>query len=220
MMRSIVFVVCLVCVATVLTEIMGLSYLWFNGQLNPTSMQEIRVALGEEDDTAIEEEKTDSAAASLDEVIKTRSGRVWSLEKRNTELSLLKLMLNDKAEELSSSKMAFEKQRLEFQNQLKLISDNQAAKSTEQSRGILLKMAPEDAIANLMPLTLEQNITLFIGMQPKSIALILQQFLASGDKAQVERGQQIFQAISEGQPSRKLIDQTLGQLPQAKIPAP
>ena len=57
-------------------------------------------------------------------------------------------------------------------------------------------MAPEDAIANLMPLTLEQNITLFIGMQPKSIALILQQFLASGDRAQVERRQQIFQAIN------------------------
>ncbi|GAB4135755.1 MAG: hypothetical protein Tsb009_02370 [Planctomycetaceae bacterium] len=212
MIRSIVFLVCVVCVATVLTEILGLAYLWFNGQLNPNSLHDIRVALGGvEMDVEDQESSEDTGMPSLDDVIKERSLRVWSLQERASELNMLKAMVTEKADGLTASREAFEKERQQFLKQLNTISANLVNESAEQTRGILLKMAPEDAVTTLMKLSLDENVVILKGMQDKTVATILQQFLASGDPKQVERGQKIFEAISKGQPSRKVINQALGQ---------
>ena len=74
-------------------------------------------------------------------------------------------------------------------------------------------MSPDDAVENLMQLDLEENIVLLKGMPEKQIAKILQEFLKGKDE-QLERGWQIFEAISRGEPSKKLIDAARQQLTQ------
>lgn len=48
-MRSLVMIVCVFCVATLMTEALGLAYLWYRGQLTPAALTEISAVLrGEE----------------------------------------------------------------------------------------------------------------------------------------------------------------------------
>ena len=78
----------------------------------------------------------------------------------------------------------------------------------EQTRGILLALQPDDAIDTLMGLTADENVILLKGMPEKSIARILEQFL-SGEENERVRGQEVFKAISQGNPSKSLIDESL-----------
>ena len=63
---------------------------------------------------------------------------------------------------------------------------------------MLLASDTEMAVAQLSKLTLEENILLMEEMPEKTIAKFLAAF-AEGDRDQVERGQQIFQAITRGE---------------------
>lgn len=209
MMRSVVFLVSVICVATVLTELLGLSYLWLNGQLSPAAVQDIRVALGAEEVEAAEDISTkESIAKSYADIDRDRALRGFELLRRYKEVRLLNSMAAEKAEELKTDRDTLTQIQGEFQQQLALMREKLNGESVEQSRAILLKMDPADAVSNLMAMPLERNVLLLKGMPEKSIAVILQEFLRGNDPKLIEREQEIFKAISDGQPSRKMINET------------
>jgi hypothetical protein len=64
-----------------------------------------------------------------------------------------------------------------------------------------------------MQLPLDQDVVLMKGMPETTIAKILKEFQASGEPSVVdgkdapaERGRQIFEALSRGEPSRSLLE--------------
>jgi hypothetical protein len=214
MMRTLLTIFCVICVATVLTEALGLGYLVLNGQLNPDSVAEIRVALSggvrqtATDDVAEDQRRT---RPSSDNVMSKRVERVWDLDRRQRELALIKNTVSSQAAKVATAQQNFQKKRGMFLNELQTISGELDASSAEQARGILAKLAPADAVQNLMALGLEENILLLKGMPDQAVATLLEQFRKSNDSKLIERGEKIFEAISRGEPKRKTVDAGAGR---------
>ena len=214
MMRSLLTIFCVICVATVLTEALGLAYLALNGQLNPLSLEDIRVALsGGVRQAATDEVAEDQRVAppSSDDVMNARVERVWDLDRRQRELALIKDTVSSQAAKVASAQQDFQKKKGMFLNELQTISGELDASSAEQARGILAKLPPADAVQNLMALGLDQNILLLMGMPDQAVATLLEQFRKSNDPKLIERGEKVFEAISRGEPKRKTIDAGAGR---------
>ena len=208
MMRSLLIVVCVICVATVLTQALGLSYLWMNGQLDSDSVSKIQLVLagGPSAGAAADAEDQGAVPASNDDVMKERVGRVWDLYRRQEEMALIKNTVTNSAAKGTALHKKFQDQKNTFLKELQAISDNLNSTSADQARLILKKLPPADATQSLMSLTLDQNVLLLKGMEAKTIATLLEQFQQSNDKKQNDRGQEIFTAISNGEPTRKIVN--------------
>lgn len=211
-MRTAGIIIGAVCVATVLSELLGLGFLWYRGQLNPAAIAEMRHVLSGDDAGSFDaEEEQQNDQPSNADYAQQRVTRILELGTREEELDLLKRVVTDTREVLKKDREAFKKQKDIFEDELKKHQETTASVAMEQTRGILLALQPNDAVDNLMALTTEDNVMLLKGMPEKSIAQLLEQFL-NGDDSQKLRGQEIFKAISQGDPSRKLIDGTLSSL--------
>lgn len=221
MMRTLVFLISVFCVATVLTEILGVAYLWFNGQLTPAALQEIRVALGGEPvESADDEAEKKAAKQSHDDILRTRIERGWDLQRRLQEARILIGMTAEKATETKEDRDRLKQSQAAYKKTLAMQQELLASESTKRAQGILLKMDPADAVSNLMSLPLEENVILLKSMPAKSLATILQEFLRGNDPKKVEREEKIFQAISEGQPQRKVIKNAVDQVGGVSPAAP
>jgi hypothetical protein len=79
-------------------------------------------------------------------------------------------------------------------------------------------MASSDAVEKLMQLKLEESVALLKGMPEKTIAKILQEFESDpADPARIQRGHEIFEAISRGEPNSTLVRTAAEQFaPSAK----
>lgn len=210
--RTLILILCVFSIGTLSSQAIGVAFLWSRGRLTAQTLQDIRQVLSgvpvEEIDPAEDEKK---AQLSREEVMRQRIQRILELGAREQELGVLKKMISDDGRRLIEDQIAFERQKRSFQQQLEDLNTRTAAAATEQARGILLAMPPADAVANLMPLELEENILLLQGMPEQSIAKILQEFYRGGDKHR-ERGEEIFKAIALGEPTKSLIDRLAGNL--------
>jgi hypothetical protein len=177
-MKTAVMIVAVVCVATVLTELLGLGFLWYRGQLTSTSIAEMRLALtGDDDDLfGVNESETEDQLSS-DDYTRKRVIRILELSTREEELDLLKRVVTDIRKDLKKNQDQFGEQKKNFEKQLNTLLETGTSEAMEKTRGILLALQPDDAIENLMGLTVEKNVMLLTGMPEKSIARILEQFL-------------------------------------------
>ena len=210
MIRSAVAVFCVVCVATIATEALGLALLWQRGQLTAETLHDIRLVLsGGLSATASDERPGDRTVPTSDDVMTARIVRLFDLATREDELARIKAMLTERAEELSKQQQALAAQRQEFEAELQRLRDATQSEAADQARGVLVALPPADAVAGLMSLPLDENIRLLSGLPEKSIAKILKEFLQGGDE-QAARGRQIFEALSRGQPMSAAIDRAAG----------
>ena len=218
MMRSALVVFCVFCVGTLLTETLGLALLWHRGLLTSATLHDIRLVLAgrtlDEPDPA---ERAAPTAPSRDEVVAARVTRLFNLGTREDELEQIKAMLNQRADELTAQGQALEQQKLAFSKALQQLDETAQTEAAEQARGVLRAMQPPDAVASLMPLSLEENVRLLAGMPEKSLAKILKEFLQGNDQ-QAERGREIFEAVSRGEPKKSLIDAARAQLAGNETP--
>ncbi len=220
-MRSLVMIVCVFCVATLMTEALGLAYLWYRGQLTPAALTEISAMLrGEErfeDEDAAEDE---GPAASSEEIELDRTYGILLSDARRLELKLLNDTLNETTSSITQEHALFDTEKAAFVKKLEEQGAAVASASTEQGRNILLAMEPAEAVKNLMQLDVDENVALVKGMPEKKIAAILEEFGKGGPK-EIERGQRIFEAISQGKPTTDLISQKIEALePEAETPMP
>ncbi|MFQ5732564.1 MAG: hypothetical protein ACE5KM_11510 [Planctomycetaceae bacterium] len=207
MTRIAIGAVCIFCVATLLTEALGVAYLAVSGRLTSQTVRDLSDVLAGRDirGSGVQEEQKDATPDSTDDVMESRIVRVWKIDRRERERKIIRDMVDRRAEQLTNEQKKFAADKAAFFSQLKQTSDELNAESAEQARGILLKLAPADAVSNLMALDLDRDVMLIKGLDERAIAALLQEFMASPEKKTVERGRKIFEAISEGQPKRKIL---------------
>jgi len=214
MIRTLLVVISVFCVATVLSEALGVVYLWSQGQLDSETVQDIRLLLaGEEPDLVDLADDGTRGQPSRDQVVAERSMRVLELNTRQMELTALKNMITKNREEISDQQRDFQTQKSEFEDRLQQLQENNTSDSVEQSRGIVRALKPADRVEYLLALNVEQDIVLLKGLPEKEIGTILQEF-AKGDEPTQKIGQEIFEAIYLGEPIGTPINQALDRLTQ------
>ena len=212
MIRTSLVVISVVCVATLLSEVLGLAFLWSRGQLTVDTINDIRLVLVGQDPDRFdldEEEKEDQLSSK--DFVRQRTMRILELSARDEELDLLKTMITDNRKGLIDEQELFEKEKKDFEDELQRLQQANTSTATEQTRGILIALSPSNAVETLLALTVDEDVLLMKGLPEKSIAKILKEFLTGNDE-QKERGQAIFKAISHGEPSKMLIDNALQKL--------
>jgi flagellar motility protein MotE (MotC chaperone) len=214
MMRTLLTIFCVICVATVLTEALGLAYLSLNGQLNAETVADIRLVFsgGVRQGPKGDSEEQRQTPPSSDDVMERRVDRVWDLLRRQQELAVIKNTVSSQAAKVTRTRQDFQKKKETFLSELQTIAGELDSSSAEQSRGILIKLPPADAVQNLMALSLDQNVLLLKGMPDQAVATLLEQFRKNNDPKTIERGQKIFEAISMGEPKRKVVKAGAKQL--------
>lgn len=213
MMRTMFVAVAVVCIATVLSESLGLALLWYRGQLTSDSIRDIRLVLSGQTATGLQPADDETAVSPTHkEIARERTIHILNLSAREEELSLLQQMLEERRAALRADQSDLEQAQAEFDARLEQLQDANTAGATERSRAILAALAPADAVAELMPLPLDDNVMLLEGMAEKSVAKLLQEFLDGGDDER-KRGLEIFRAMSEGGAAGSLIGETLAAPP-------
>lgn len=197
------------CVATVLTQLLAVGYLAMTGRLTNRTLADVRNALN--GDVV---EPTDSEAAaekgtkpSIDDVVEKRIGRVWELDRRQKELSILKGIVTRRKEDVTSRQDKFSKSREKLLKDLAEKEKALQAESTKKARTILAEMEPANAVKHLMKMPLDKSVLLLKGMQERTVAEYLSEF--SKTKEGEEQAKQILDAISRGEPQNGIIQQGL-----------
>jgi len=212
MIRPLIVLICIFCVATIMSELVGVGFLWYRGQLTSEIVADIRDILsGQFRDPSETDPEDETSPLSTDDVMEQRTWKVMDLSNREKEMSILKTMVDENAVALSTRQEKFDNKKKLFEEQLETLNAKVVSEASEQARGILLKLPAADAVLNLMELDLEENIVLLKGMSEKKIAELLGEFL-KGDQKQVKRGHEIFEALSRGEPAKSLLDQTKKQV--------
>lgn len=206
MIRSLGMIIGACCVATLVSQMFGLGILWFRGQLTPATFRDIRAVLSGQDLAAIAvDEEMQRVDISRDDIIRDRSMRVLELNSLQNELAVLKGMVDSRKTSLLTEQKAFLKQKEDFEKTLAAIDAERTAAAAEQARAVLLAMPPADAVTTLMRLNIDENVVLIKEMPEKKIAALLKGFAEGNDPQKVGRGQEIFEALSRGEPARSKI---------------
>jgi flagellar motility protein MotE (MotC chaperone) len=213
MIRSALVVLSVFCIATLLSELSALAFLWYRGQLTADVVSDVRSALSGQNQAQVDPvPDSEPVRPSADEVTRNRSMRILDLSTRESELAVMKAMVTQKTNEVMAQKRSFEAQKQDFQAQLKAMSEQMNAEATEQTRGVLQAMSTPDAVESLMQLPLHSAVTLLKGLPEKTIAKIIQEFASDPENpVRIERGHEIFEAIRRGEPNSSLVDAAVEQ---------
>ncbi len=221
MLRFLMIMLACVCTTVVVAETTALTLLWHRGMLSPHHLREIRLVLTNRalDDESQNEPDEKPVRVSAQKAAQDRTVKILNLDKRESELVTLKGLADGKREDLESQQLQFRAERKAFDDELAQIEANLNSTSTELARGILLALPPKDAVRQLMQLSLTEDVVILKGMPEKNLAKILKEFPAAlpstatenrleRKESTAERGRLIFEALSRGEPTRSLLEQT------------
>ena len=218
MLKYLMIIAACVCTTIVVSEATAILIMWQRGIISAHNLREIKLVLTNRTPDDESEGETDQKQQypSAQQVAQARAVKILNLDKRESELITLKGMADDKREDLETQQRQFRAQRKAFEDELARIEASIASAATEQARGVLLALPPKDAVRQLMQLSLQEDIVLLKSMPEKIVAKILKEFNVTpppetpGERkeAPAERGRMIFEALSRGEPSRTLLDQT------------
>lgn len=212
MIRSVAIMISVFCVATIISELLGLGFLWFRGHLNADSIKDIRlIVTGQSlDDIELTEEET--TLPSRDEVAQNRAMRILELASREDEIDMLKSSITQSSDSLKNDRLTFELTKQKFEKDLELLEEKNQSIATKKTQSVLVALPPGDAVQYLMQLSVEENIEILKGMEGKFIAKMLKEFLVAPDPLVIKRGKEIFKDISQDEPFRSLSEETANKL--------
>jgi hypothetical protein len=188
-----------VAVLTLLAEGLAGGLLWSQGRLNPDAIREIRTILQDPAALAAEQHQgEETPVVSIEDVARTRATAILHLEERENEIAIFNGLLTDQRQRVVIEQDNLVAGRERFDNELAERQAKKAAAGIQKSLAVLQASDTDLAVTQLIELTLEENILLMEEMPEKTIAKLLAAF-AEGDADQIERGQQIFQAITRGE---------------------
>jgi hypothetical protein len=233
MMRTLWVAVSVSCVTLFLSEALGVGFLWSQGLLNARRLREVRDLFGPQEKEAVAfDAEPQPALPSSQDVLRERSLRVLSLGSLETEVGLLKSMIENERNSLIAQRADFQKEKASFNAQLQQLSDKNVVEAREQSRGVLLALPPADAVDRLMQLTVNEDVLLLREMPEAKIALLLKEFAtppeAGGEPAtaprdvatRTQRAKEIFERITKGEPRESIIRAVLNNVQQAESERP
>ena len=187
-----------VALLTLLAEGLAGGLLWSQGRLNPDAIREIRVILS--DPAALTEEQElakETPVVTVEDVARTRAKAILHLEERENEIEIFNGLLADQRKRVVTEQDSLIANRERFDKEQKARQARMIEAGIQKSIAVLLASDTEIAVDQLSELTLEENILLLKQMPEKTIAKFLASF-AEGTPDQIDRGQQIFQAITRG----------------------
>lgn len=207
MIRVLLSILSVCCVAAVLTEAAAMGWLWSKGRLSADALREVKdVLAGKPPRTDVAETETaDRTQPASDEIMQKRVVRLFDLGRREDELLVLKNLVADQAKRVTAMQAELERKQQDFEKRLKTLQEQNDEQSIQQSRAVLQALQPAEAAETLMGLPLEQSLTVVRGMPEKVIARILKE-LSRGDDKKIERGRKLFEALTEGEPGKSLIE--------------
>lgn len=188
-----------VAVLTLLAEGLAGGLLWSQGRLNPDAIREIRVILS--DPAALTEEQElakETPVVTVEDVARTRAKAILHLEERENEIEIFNGLLADQRKRVVTEQDSLIANRERFDKEQNARQARKVEAGIQKSIAVLLASDTDIAVAQLSELTLEENILLLEQMPEKTIAKFLAAF-AEGTPDQIDRGQQIFQAITRGE---------------------
>lgn len=228
MMRTLWIVLSVCCVAVIVSEVSGAAILWSRGFLTARHLREVREVFEPQEKEAVAlDAESQPVMPSSQDVLRERSMRVLSLTSLESDVGLLKAMLDTERTSLSAQSAAFQQERAAFKAQLQQLSDETAVAARDQARGVLLALPPNEAVERLMQLTVNDDVLLLREMPENKIALLLKEFVSTpeGETASAntrgvsdrrQRAQEIFKSINNGEPRNSIIRSALSNLQQAE----
>ena len=234
MIRTLWIVISVSCIAVIVSEVAGAGILWSRGYLTARRLREMRdVFEPQEKESLARDIEAQPVMPSAQDVLRDRSMRVLSLGSLETDVGLLKAMLDSERTSLSTQNAAFQQQRAAFKSQLQQLSDETAVAARDQARGVLLALPPSEAVDRLMQLTVNEDVLLMREMPEPKIAVLLKQFVSAPEgetspsnantKALADRrqrAQDIFKSINNGEPRNSIIRSALSNLQQGEAERP
>lgn len=191
-------------------ESLVIGVLYAKGRLNADTVHEIREILRDPSTVAAASKsdvKAEVPVVTVDDVVRARSLRILQIEQRERELQALKGLVSDSRASVLSDREAATKLVQDFEAQKKAAQETAQTAAIEQARNVLLKAETALIVEQLTKLPLDESISLVKGMPEKKIAELLQAFSA-GDPKSSKRGQEIFQAIVQGDAPRTTAEPT------------
>ncbi len=216
MIRLVSTILCVCCVAIVLSEALGLALLWYRGKLTAGTIHDIRLVLAGQklDESSATEPDAETIPPSNEDVLKERTDRTFGLSNREEQLEALRAMIDGHRKSLLEDQRKFEESKKNFQSRLEQYKADITNESVSRAQAILLAMPETDAVDHLMELDLVDAISLFSEMPEKKAAKLLEQFFVEGHPKANERkarGHEILRAISQGQPLKTLVEKTANE---------
>ena len=232
MMRTLWIVLSVCCVAVIVSEVSGAAILWSRGFLTARHLREVREVFEPQEKEAVAlDAESQPVMPSSQDVLRERSMRVLSLTSLESDVGLLKAMLDTERTSLSAQSAAFQQERAAFKAQLQQLSDETAVAARDQARGVLLALPPNEAVERLMQLTVTEDVLLLREMPENKIAMLLKELVTTpeGDAASAnarstserrQRAQEIFKSINNGEPRNSIIRSALSSLQQGETERP
>lgn len=234
MIRTAWLVISACCLAVVLSEAIGTALLWSQGLLTASRLREVRDVFGpQEKEAPPQETQPQSVLPSSQDVLRERSLRVLSLASLETEVGLLRTMVDGERANVATQTAEFEKQQNAFKAKLMALSDETAVAAREQARGVLQALPPGDAVERLMQLkSADEDVILLREMPEGKIALILKELApapegsensaaqAPEEQQRKTRAKEIFAKIMNGEPRGSIIRNALENLKNVEAEPP
>jgi hypothetical protein len=214
MKRTFLMTVAVTSTIIVLAQLGGLAYLGLNGALTTERLWELQALLEDSQahegvDEAMESESNEF---SIEELMRERVIRIFDLEDREREMDRLVTIVVEHRNAILKERQDLVLQKDQFTKELQAIKDREVSEATVLAQGVLMAVPPADAVRDLMQLSLDHNIALLKGLPVKSIGKILKEF-HQGDDDQKKRGTEIFEALAEGDPAVRMIEEELQSVP-------
>jgi hypothetical protein len=231
MIRTLWVVLSACCVALVVSEALGVGFLWSQGLLSVRRIREVRdLLVPQEKEAVAKQSESQTPLPSAQDVLRERSMRVLGLNSLETEVGLLKAMLETERANLSAQNADFQKDKNAFKTQLLQLADQNLVAAREQARAILLALPPAEAVDRLMQLSVEEDVLLMREMPEAKIALILKEFApaaeeggggaanatANKENSRAQRAKEIFEHITKGEPRESIIRSALNKVQQTE----
>lgn len=206
MIRFLFLIVAVCCGAIVTVEGGALAWLASQRRLNADTMRDMKEAfVGKPPESTREAPAQETHEPVVDDVMQKRIMRLFDLARREDELQILKNLVAEQAKRVTTLQDQLEKKQQDFEKRLTELREQNEQAAIQQARTVLQAMQPAEASEQLMGLSPEQSLTVLRGMPEKSIARILKELTRNADKKVSERGQKLFEALTEGEPERTLI---------------
>lgn len=199
------------CVATMLSQLIGLALAWSTGSLQPANVEKAIAVLAGQEPRPTEPDKIDEEPMRVTEKqwLEFRASRDLDLDHRNRELDGRTDFVSDLLEKVRAERAALDKLRAEFEQRLQQIEQSETDEGTEKVRSILAKVKPSQAKEILMKRDVGEAVRLLSGMPERTVAKLLKEFKTEEEMA---RAEEILRLLDEGKQQGQAARETQEEL--------
>ena len=202
------------CVATILSQMVGVGVLWSTGNLNGDTISIVAAILAGEpigEDVAETKIEAETVQITQKQLLEYRANRLLDIDHRNREVEARVNFDAGILARVREERAALEKLIKNFKQELKQIDEAETSEGAEKVRSVLAKVKPAQAKDILMSRELSDTVRLLSEMPDRIIAKLLKEFKT---EAEMTRMEEILKSLDEGKQQAEAARKALGELEQ------